>query len=72
MDAVVFISIALFYVWKVISTDEQDIRQQTEESADVQEVVTDNSTRVAKLNDTYYKDENAFSAMINALGFPKR
>ena len=35
------------------------------------ESIVDNSKRVAKINDTLYRDENAFSELINALGFPK-
>lgn len=71
MDAVVFISLAIFYTWKIAFSNESEPETSISDG-EVAEAVTDNSNRVAKLNDTFYEDENAFSAMINALGFPRR
>ena len=65
MDALIFISIALFIVLKHLKSIE------TEASTVVKDIDVEDTTRTAKLNETFYQDENAFSEMINALGFPK-
>lgn len=64
MDAVLYIVFALgLYMYysnrKVITS-----KKTAEEVEDI--------TRVAKLNDTFYEDPNAFMKIANALGFPRR
>lgn len=63
MDAVVFIILALILVLKP-EPHHTTVEGQVE--ANVEDV-----TREAKLNPSFYNDENAFSEMINELGFPK-
>lgn len=63
MDGIVFIIIALVFVFKDMNTPAVDL--------DVEQVVED-TTRVAKVNETYYDDPHAFSIIINNLGFPKQ
>ena len=65
MDALIFISIALFIVLKHLNSIE------TAADTVVKDIDVEDTTRTAKLNETFYQDENAFSEMINALGFPK-
>lgn len=65
MDALIFISIALFLVLKHLNTPDEA------KDVVVKETEIEDVTRTAKLNDFFYEDENAFSEMINALGFPK-
>lgn len=64
MDAVLYIVFVLglymYYSSKKVTTP----KKTTEEIEDI--------TRVAKLNDTFYEDPNAFMKIANALGFPRR
>ena len=62
MDGLVFIIIALVFVFKDMNTATVDVNE---------EQVVEDTTRVAKLNETYYDDQHAFSEIINALGFPR-
>lgn len=64
MDAVLFISLALFLTISVIYGKEPVESKNTE-------VEPEDVTREAKLNEFFYEDQNAFSEIINALGFPK-
>lgn len=68
MDAVVFLVIALvFTYYNLKDTDTVE----TVNTATLENESEVNVNRVAKVNDTYYEDLNAFSEIINALGFPK-
>lgn len=63
MDAVLFIGFALamtIYLMYFDKNEKEEI-----------EVVAEDTAREAKLNDDFYEDQNAFSLIINALGFPK-
>lgn len=62
MDGLVFIIIALVFVFKDMNTVTVDVDE---------EQVVEDTMRVAKVNETYYDDANAFSEIINALGFPR-
>lgn len=66
MDMLLFICFVSVIAFKVYSEKES-----TPEVKPI-ETTIDDSKRIAKLNDTLYHDENAFSEIINALGFPKR
>ena len=37
----------------------------------IDEMEVEDVTRTAKLNESFYEDPNAFSEIINALGYPK-
>lgn len=63
MDAILFIGLALGTTIYLLFSKNEDAGDATVELEDV--------TREAKLNDSYYEDPNAFSLIINALGFPK-
>lgn len=63
MDAILFISLALGTTVYLLYSKGDDAGNVAVEVEDV--------TREAKLNDAYYDDPNAFSLIINALGFPK-
>lgn len=63
MDAVLFIGLALGTAIYLLYSKGDDAGDVVVEVEDV--------TREAKLNDSYYEDPNAFSLIINALGFPK-
>lgn len=63
MDAILFIGLAL-------GTTIYLLYKKTDDSEEVVVEVED-VTREAKLNDSFYDDPNAFSLIINALGFPK-
>lgn len=67
MDAVIFLSLALFLTIKTLNSTEPETKTQREIDA----MTVEDITRVAKLNDSFYEDPNAFSEIINALGFPK-
>lgn len=64
MDGLVFIIIALVFVFL-------DMKNGTIDSTEKEQLVLEDETRVAKVNELYYDDPNAFSLIINALGFPK-
>ena len=63
MDAIIFIGFSLFLTLRIMfGKDAKD--------APAAEVVPEDTTRVAKLNDTFFEDPNAFCEMITAVGFP--
>lgn len=64
MDAVIFISIAL-----VMFT--MQVLHPKASAEDSEEYIAEDVTREAKLNETFYEDEDAFSEIIHALGFPR-
>lgn len=63
MDGLLFIIIAIVFVVLDNRTTESD------ESVVVEEVY--DTTRTTKLNEDFYDNPNAFSKIINALGYPK-
>lgn len=63
MDAVIFISICLYIVVKQMNTVD-------EVSTDFENMEVEDVTRVAKLNDSFYEDDNAFMDIAHVLGFP--
>lgn len=65
MDALLFMILALVLVVREVNKPEES------KSVDVIENEVTNVERVAKLNDSYYEDPDAFSEIIHALGFPK-
>ena len=68
MDAVIFMSIAVFFVIRQLRNSDSVANEEMEVSYAKERSDTE---RTAKLNESFYKDENAFSEIINALGFPK-
>lgn len=67
MDAVVFMILAI--VLTIIEMRKPD--SIAEAAKDMQDVNANSKDRVAKLNDNFYQDNDAFSEIIHALGFPK-
>ena len=67
MDAVIFISVALFLTLKIMYGKEAETPTQKA----IDKMVVEDVTRTAKLNESFYEDPNAFSEIINALGYPK-
>ncbi len=63
MDAILFIGFTLGLTIYLMFFDKN--------SAEDTPVQVEDMTREAKLNDAFYEDPNAFSLIINALGFPK-
>lgn len=61
MDAAIILAIALFYLIRCLGQPVVKVPQAEKEDA----------KRIAKTNDTYYKDESAFTSISKALGFPK-
>lgn len=64
MDAVLFTGIAVVLV--VMQMYKPD-----DASSSSKDIVVEDVTRVAKLNDSFYEDPDAFSEIAHALGFPK-
>lgn len=64
MDAVLFTGIAVVLV--VMQMYKPD-----DASSSSKDIVIEDVTRVAKLNDSFYEDPDAFSEIAHALGFPK-
>lgn len=64
MDAVIFITIALVLF-------AMQVMQPNKTSENGVEYSVEDVTREAKLNDSFYEDEDAFSEIIHALGFPR-
>lgn len=64
MDGLIFIIIA-------IVTVVLDSRNTVDDSKGAEPAYEVAETRVTKLNEDFYDDPNAFSVIINALGFPK-
>lgn len=65
MDAVIFMLLALVLTIKYSRPDAVSKLDETIMSE------SDPSGRVAKLNELFYEDDDAFSEIIHALGFPK-
>ena len=63
MDGLIFIIIATVFAVLDSKMTESDDTEVVEEVYD--------STRTTKLNEEFYDNPNAFSKIINALGFPK-
>ena len=74
MDGLVFMILTL--VLTVLSLNKKEevntnaLSTEIQES-DCSELSKENVERVSKLNDSFYEDPNAFSRIINMLGFPK-
>lgn len=66
MDGLVFIIIALVFVFQDMKKGEVDLPNNQVETIEQEDI-----TRVAKVNESYYDDPNAFSIIINNLGYPK-
>lgn len=64
MDAVLFTGVAVVLV--VMQMYKPD-----DASSSSKDIVVEDVTRVAKLNDSFYEDPDAFSEIAHALGFPK-
>lgn len=65
MDGLIFIIIAIVFValdGRAPAQNEEVNNEPEYESVE---------TRVTKVNENYYDDPNAFSKIINALGYPK-
>ena len=69
MDAFIFMILSLVIAIKTMNTVETT--QSTVNAADCVEL-NEKTERVSRLNDSYYEDPQAFSRIINMLGFPKR
>lgn len=66
MDAVIFLAITLFLAWRAYEEPEA-----TSTKSNVKVVKEDTVNRVAKLNEDFYDDPDAFLDIAKALGFPK-
>lgn len=66
MDLVIYVLIAVFLAWKVLESPEEPVV-----GAKSEIVKEDTVNRVAKLNDTFYDDPDAFMDIAHCLGFPK-
>lgn len=65
MDALIYMIFALIIVIKLTNSPS------TEDDVKLVESTTETENRVAKINESYYEDLDAFSEIIHALGFPK-
>lgn len=63
MDAVLFITLAVVLVFMQYN--------KPEETDEFDKIKSEDITREARLNESYYEDPNAFCEIANALGFPK-
>ena len=63
MDAIIFIGFSLFLTLRIMFGS-------TPKEASAAEVIPEDTIRVAKLNDNFFEDPNAFCEMITAVGFP--
>lgn len=71
MDALIFMCIAIVMTIKVLhESDDEVSTANTDGCAELNQEAQ--KERVAKLNESFYEDTNAFSEIINALGFPKK
>lgn len=66
MDALLFMILALVMTIKVSLGNANKV-----ETDDIIEAQEEPANRVAKLNDSFYEDPDAFCDIIHALGFPK-
>lgn len=64
MDAILFMILALVLVLK-------DYRQEVPVTYETIAEDTESGERITKLNDMFYEDDDAFSEIIHALGFPR-
>lgn len=64
MDAFLFLILAMVVAF-------MEMQKPEVKKTVVNETTVEDTNRVAKLNDSFYEDPNAFSEIINALGFPK-
>ena len=76
MDAVVILIITLVVILRAqpasrVVTPVAEVSVTTPHKETEMEVPVVEEERVAKTNDTYYKDELAFTSISRALGFPK-
>jgi len=67
MDAVIFMILAL--VLTIIEINKPD--SAAEAAKEMTDFKANDKNRVAKLNENFYHDNDAFSEIIHALGFPK-
>lgn len=65
MDALIYMIFALFIILKVVNSKDTEATLVLEESS------ASNVERIAKLNDSFYEDPDAFCEIAHALGFPK-
>ena len=65
MDALIYMIFALFIVLRALKSEGDT------SNIELVETAPESSNRVARINESYYEDPNAFSEIINALGFPK-
>lgn len=63
MDAVIFITFAL-----ILTVMQKDIKD-NKDIKTVKDYMPEDTTRTAKLNDSFYEDEDAFMEIAHALGF---
>lgn len=63
MDAVIVIGIAMIFTVKNVFFGTPEVSDAA--------LIKEDTTRVTKLNDTFYDDPNAFCTIINMLGYPK-
>lgn len=66
MDALLFMILALILTLKVVLGKPED-----SSNPEIIETASEDTNRVAKLNETFYEDPEAFCDIIHALGFPK-
>lgn len=64
MDAFLFLILAVVVAF-------MEMQKPEVKKTVVNETAVEDTNRVAKLNDSFYEEPNAFSEIINALGFPK-
>lgn len=63
MDAVIFITFAL-----ILTVMQKDVKA-NKDIKTVKDYMPEDTTRTAKLNDSFYEDEDAFMEIAHALGF---
>lgn len=63
MDAVIFITFAL-----ILTVMQKDVKD-NKDIKTVKDYMPEDTTRTAKLNDSFYEDEDAFMEIAHALGF---
>lgn len=67
MDAFLFMILALVLTLRVCN-ESTKVETSIEKYVELENI---SEERAAKLNDFFYEDEDAFSEIIHALGFPK-
>ena len=71
MDAVVILVLSLVMLIRVTSHDETTVKVNSIDAVFAESDSVKDNARVTKTNDAFYKDENAFTSISRALGFPK-